>query len=139
MDAKELSDHIGYCGLVCLLCHEAGKCGGCKSQKNTCARYLSQQGCYQYTCCTSRGLAGCWECDEAPCDKDMFSEHHDIRNRTFIKVAKEEGIVKLAQYVLTNQHNGILYGWNKDYDNLGSAEAVTDLLHNGLNSKVWQK
>ena len=28
-----------------------------------------------------------------------------------------------------------MYGWNKDYDNLGNEEAVIDLLHNGLNSK----
>lgn len=65
----------------------------------------------------------------------MFSEHHDIRNRTFVKVAKNEGIEKLAEYVIENQKNGIMYGWNKDYDNLEYEEAVIDLLHNGLNSK----
>jgi len=64
----------------------------------------------------------------------MFSEQHDIRNRTFVKVAKMEGIEKLAEYVFENQKNGIFYGWNKDYDHLESEEAVIDLLHNGLNS-----
>lgn len=65
----------------------------------------------------------------------MFNEHHDIRNRTFIKVAKAEGIDKLAQYVLENQLNSIIYGWNKDYDNLEDEEAIIDLLHKGLKSK----
>lgn len=51
------------------------------------------------------------------------------------EVAKNEGIERLAEYVLRNQKNGIMYGWNKDYDNLGNEEAVIDLLHNGLNSK----
>jgi len=65
----------------------------------------------------------------------MFSRQHDVRNRTFEKWQKNEGIEKLAGYVLKNQANGIMYGWNKDYDNLGNEDAVIDLLHNGLNSK----
>ena len=64
----------------------------------------------------------------------MFSEGHDIRNRAFIKCAKEEGIRKLAEYVCNNQINGIKYGWNMDYDNLDSEEAVLDLLHKGRSS-----
>jgi hypothetical protein len=42
-------------------------------------------------------------------------------------------------YVVRNQKQGIIYGWNKDYDNLGCEEAVIDLLHNGLNSKYAKK
>ncbi len=132
---REIADNIGYCGLVCTLCHEADHCGGCKSETNSCGRYLSEKGCYQYKCCISKGIAGCWECEAAPCDNDMFSKDHDIRNRTFIKCAKEEGIHKLAEYVYRNQIDGILYGRNKDYDNLDSEEAVLDLLHKGRNSK----
>ena len=131
----EVANNIGYCGLVCTFCHEAKSCGGCKSKTNDCARHKSESGCYQYNCCVSRGIAGCWECESAPCDKDMFSKDHDIRNRVFVKCAKAEGIRKLAQYVYINQMNGIQYGWNKDYDNLGSEEAVLDLLHNGKSSK----
>lgn len=41
------------------------------------------------------------------------------------------GIEKLAEYVVRNQENGIRYGYNKDYDNLGSEEAVLKLLHRG--------
>lgn len=136
MDAKEVASSIGYCGLICKFCHEADHCGGCKSDNNCCGRHLSEQGCFQYNCCTTKGINGCWECSESSsCTKDMFSEHHDIRNRVFVKVAKTEGINKLAQYVIDNQKNGIQYGWNKDYDNLESEEAIIDLLHNGVKGK----
>ena len=135
MDVKDTVQNMGYCGLVCTLCHEADKCAGCKSDNNCCGRHLSEKGCFQFDCCVKKGINGCWECKDSPCDKDMFSEHHDVRNRTFVKVAKNEGIEKLSEYVVRNQKKGIMYGWNKDYDNLGNEEAVIDLLHNGLNSK----
>ncbi|MDZ5253705.1 DUF3795 domain-containing protein [Clostridium sp. LIBA-8841] len=136
MNIESITKRIGYCGLICPLCHEADKCSGCKSENNCCGRHLSSEGCFQFNCCIKEGINGCWECEEAPCDKDMFSEEHDIKNRTFVKVAKNEGIEKLAQYVAENQSKGIIYGWNKDYDNLGSEEAIVDLLHNGINIKV---
>jgi len=129
MTIQELANSIGYCGLICKLCHEADRCGGCKSETNCCGRHLSEGGCFQYNCCVGKGLNGCWECEEGPCDKDMFSEEHDIRNRAFIKCAKQEGILKLAEYVYGNQEKGIKYGYQKDYDHLGSEKAVLDLLH----------
>ena len=128
MDIKKVSNSIGYCGLVCALCHLADKCDGCKSNNNCCGRRLSNAGCYQYKCCVEKKINGCWECQDFPCDKDMFSNSHDIRLRAFARCAKEEGLEKLAEYVLRNQQNGILYGHNKDYDNLGSEEAVLKLL-----------
>jgi hypothetical protein len=48
-------------------------------------------------------------------------------------LAKEEGIHKLAELVLKNQQNGVLYGNNKDYDNLRDEEAVLKLLRTGKN------
>lgn len=129
MNKESILGSIAYCGLICALCHEAKNCSGCKSDNNCCGRKASENGCFQFNCCIEKGIEGCWECDIAPCDKDMFNEHHDIRNRTFVKVAKEEGVDKLAEYVAHNQKNGIIYGWNKDYDNLGSEQRVIDMLH----------
>jgi hypothetical protein len=45
---------------------------------------------------------------------------------------KENGVDKLAEAVLCNQHNGIIYGHNRDYDGLGSEEKVIGLLYKGL-------
>ncbi|HYF81545.1 MAG TPA: DUF3795 domain-containing protein [Clostridia bacterium] len=131
MIIKEVAESIGYCGLVCKLCHVADKCSGCKSENNCCGRHLSDSGCYQYNCCINKGINGCWECDDFPCDEDMFSESHDIRLRAFISCAKEEGIEKLIEYILANQQEGIFYGYQKDYDGLGSEEAVLRLLRTG--------
>lgn len=36
MVIKDINKIIGYCGLICGLCHEAYKCHGCKSEKNCC-------------------------------------------------------------------------------------------------------
>jgi hypothetical protein len=60
MNANEVSKSIGYCGLVCRLCHLADKCDGCKSNKNCCAKHLSEKGCYQYNCCVEKNINGCW-------------------------------------------------------------------------------
>ncbi|MDL2225118.1 DUF3795 domain-containing protein [Eubacteriales bacterium OttesenSCG-928-M02] len=131
MDKESILSSVAYCGLIYALCYEAKTCSGCKSDNNCCGRRIGEEGCFQFSCCTEKGIEGCWECDVGPCHKDLFSEHHDIRNRTFVKVAKEEGIEKLAEYAARNQKNGIHYGWNKDYDNLGSEQAVIDMLHKG--------
>ena len=89
------------------------------------------KSCYQYNCCNNKNISGCWECADSPCDEDMFSISHEIRLRAFVQCAKEEGIKKLAEYVLKNQQSGIVYGHNKDYDHLESEEAVLKLLRSG--------
>lgn len=128
---KEVVDSVGYCGLVCRLCHLSDKCSGCKSDNNCCGRHLSDTGCYQYNCCIRKGINGCWECDEFPCSEDMFSESHDLRLRAFIRFIKEEGLDKLAECLVKNQENGTLYGYKKDYDGLESEEAVIKLIKEG--------
>lgn len=130
-EVEAIAKNIGYCGLVCNLCHLAGSCGGCKSVNNQCARHLSESGCYQYNCCVTKGINGCWECEDYCCGKDMFSDSHDIRLRAFVRFAKEEGIEKLAECLWNNQQHGIRYGYKKDYDGLGSEEAVLKLLRTG--------
>lgn len=132
MTLEEIQDNIGYCGLVCKLCHLACECDGCKSSRNCCGRHLSKTGCFQYKCCVGKGIVGCWECSDFPCDEDMFSKNHDVRLRAFVRCAKEDGIHKLAEYVFNNQQKGIEYGHNKDYDNLDSEETVLRLLRSGI-------
>ena len=128
---NEVKDSIAYCGLICKLCHLASTCDGCKSENNCCGRHLSEKSCYQYKCSVERGINGCWECEDFSCDKDMFSKTHDIRLKAFVQLAKEEGVEKLAEYILKNQQNGIIYGHNKDYDGLESEDAVLRLLRTG--------
>ncbi|GEM_PF-281640 len=125
----QLSNSISYCGLVCQLCHLADRCDGCRSENNCCGSRNSEQGCYQYNCCQEKGIEGCWQCDIAPCDKGMFSESHDIRLRAFIKYIKENSKEKLAERLYSNMQKDIFYGHGRDYDNLGSIDAVLSKLN----------
>lgn len=123
-EIRDISDSISYCGLVCKLCHLAGNCEGCRSENNCCGSRKTAEGCYQYNCCTEKGIDGCWQCDNAPCDKGMFSDCHDIRLRAFIKYIKEKSRDKLAERLYFNMQNGIYYGHGKDYDGLDSIDEV---------------
>jgi hypothetical protein len=46
----------------------------------------------------------------------MYSEPHDLRFRAFARFIKEEGLEKLAEYLIANDQKGIKYGYQKDYD-----------------------
>ncbi len=129
---SHITDNVGYCGLICNLCHLADECGGCKSNSNSCERYLSDTGCYQYSCCKKRKLDGCWECEDFNCGKDMFSETHDVRLRAFVRFIKEHGLEILADCIIRNQNKGIRYGHQKDYDGFETEEEVIELLLTGV-------
>ena len=125
MDEKRLSTRIAHCGLVCAFCSMGAACD-CHTS-NFCPKQHSSEGCYQFTCSTEKGLRGCWECDDAPCDKDM---HVHVKIRAFIRCIKEEGLEKFCQYLSINEKNGIVYhreGYSGDYD-LPTEEEVLALL-----------
>ncbi len=120
-----ISERVAYCGLVCGLCDPCGNCS-CKSS-NHCGK--QQIGCYQFNCCTAKGIDGCWECGDAPCGIDMLAPNK-IKLRAFIRYIKEVGLEEFYQILGKNQQNGILYhrsGILGDYD-LESEEAVLKLL-----------
>lgn len=71
MNKQLTSEQVAYCGLLCGLCQPGNACG-CRAN-NHCGKRRSPNGCYQYDCCTSKGINGCWECADAPCGKDMLS------------------------------------------------------------------
>lgn len=127
MDIKQIKDSVSYCGLVCNMCRPDGECS-CKTS-NHCGKRLSPEGCFQYECCREKGLNGCWECSDSPCDKDMFSKEQ-IKLRAFITCIKEDSLDKFAEYILKNTENGIVYhrsGIWGDYD-LETEEQVLKLL-----------
>ncbi|WP_440977655.1 DUF3795 domain-containing protein [Sedimentibacter sp. LTW-03] len=118
---------IEYCGLVCSFCSIEGKCS-CKSG-NHCGKRLSPEGCYQYNCCTTKGINGCWECSDFPCGKDMLAKDK-IKMRAFVRCIKEDGILKFISYLEQNQKDGIVYhrsGIIGDYD-LSNEDEVIQLL-----------
>lgn len=125
-----IENSLAYCGLVCFLCYPNGGCS-CKTD-NHCGKRLSTEGCYQYNCCTSKKINGCWECKDAPCGIDMLAPNK-VKLRAFIRCIKEDGIENFSKYIETNKRRGIVYhqsGILGDYD-LETEEAVLRLLRQG--------
>lgn len=118
---------MAYCGLICGLCRPDGGCS-CKSGDN-CGKRLSPQGCYQYSCCTERGLQGCWECEDAPCGRDMLAPGK-TKIRAFVRCIREDGMENFLEYLEMNREKGVAYhrnGFTGDYD-LETEEEVLQLL-----------
>ena len=133
MDKSEIVASIACCGLVCKLCHLADKCDGCKNTACGCGNHSDHWGgCYHRKCCIDKGLAGCWECGDFPCGREMFdTATHDVKIRACVRCIKEDGPERFVEYVLRNENKGIRYGFRKDYDFLDSEDRVLRLLRTG--------
>lgn len=122
---KQISESVARCGLICFLCRPPRICN-CRAN-NHC-----KDGCFQYACCESKGLTGCWECPKAPCGEGMLAPDK-IKIRAFISCIREDGLEQFAGYIVKNAQNGIVYhrdGIWGDYD-LESEDAVLRLLRTG--------
>lgn len=131
MENKEIADSIAYCGLICGMCQPAHICH-CKTE-NHCGKRLSKEGCFQYQCCIEKGLKGCWECELAPCGKDMLAPDK-IKLRAFIRCMKEDGLENFDKAIKNNAQQGVVYhrkGIYGDYD-LETEEEVLALLRKTL-------
>ena len=60
---------VGFCGLACGICENACipdcRGGGGASE------------CFQRRCCRTKGVDGCWECQDFPCDEGHFADSDD--------------------------------------------------------------
>ena len=144
MKADQIKNSIAYCGLICLLCRDESECS-CKADNN-CGKRMSPEGCFQHDCCTTKGFNGCWECPDAPCDKDMFTPIEPGRIssrrklRAFITCMKEDGIDRFAQYITDSVGRGFVYhrtGVYGDYD-LDTEDLILQLLRTGAFAKPLQ-
>jgi len=121
---EQIKNSIAYCGLVCAFCStgKSGKCIGCREKSG---------GCSIKVCAQSKKINGCWECNEFPCDNEMFKSK---RVKVFVQCAKDEGVHKLAEYLKKNYDVGVQYnkddGEEGDYDVLDNEEQILLLLKN---------
>lgn len=120
---------IGLCGLGCVLCSEEA-CPGCK------ARGCKEvDNCTVYKCALAKGLDGCYQCEDFPCDEGMLK---GIRNRAFNRYAREFGKQALLNRLQDNYDNGIVYhrpgGLTGDYDSLGTEDEIMQLIQFGNNN-----
>jgi len=130
MQAKDIKKGMAYCGLICSLCREDGFCS-CKGN-NCCGKRTIQGGCYQYNCCTEKGIEACFECDEFPCQAE-----NQVKANAFIRFIRNEGIDKFCKTIANNHNKGVKYHsrgiWGKeaisgDYD-LSCEEDVIRFLY----------
>ncbi|MDD3585933.1 MAG: DUF3795 domain-containing protein [Thermoguttaceae bacterium] len=99
---KELTDSVAFCGLVCKMCHAADRCDGCRSDNNICAEKNSKEGCVSYNCGQEKLIEGCWECDEFPCDKGLFSSPMGKTFINCIRFIREKGKEAWIDQVIAN-------------------------------------
>ena len=117
---------LALCGLACVLCSNEA-CPGCK------ARGCPEgSDCSVYQCVTGKGLEGCYQCAEFPCDEDILQ---GTRIRAFNHYARQFGKPALLNRLQTNFENGLTYhkpgGLRGDYDQCETEQGVIDLLTNG--------
>jgi RimJ/RimL family protein N-acetyltransferase len=117
---------LALCGLACVLCSQED-CPGCK------ARGCKEgSDCSVYQCVTGKGLDGCYQCDEFPCEEKMLQ---GIRNRAFNQYAKEHGKQTLLDRLRDNFDKGITYhkpdGLKGDYDVMDTEDEIMQLIQFG--------
>jgi hypothetical protein len=119
---------VAYCGLACCLCSGNSTCAGCRNEG-----CKDKDWCKSFHCCKEKGLKGCWECKEFPCDSKIFENPHI---RAFAKFVAEYGEEKLMDALEENQSRGIIYHYDGqlvgDYNKLQSEEEVCQLLLQAL-------
>lgn len=118
---------IAYCGLACAVCSKNADCVGCRDEG------CKDKGwCKNLQCCRARGLNGCWECGEFPCQGSMLDE---VRIRAFARFAKEFGPEKLLDCLEMNEKSGIVYHYpgklTGDYDKYETEERIIEMILNG--------
>ncbi len=130
IDQSELTKSVAFCGLICRLCFMADKCDGCKTDNNLCEKNCSDEGCFNRSCCESKGLKGCYECAEIyACTRGIFSLGDMSKIKAFSICIREDGIESFASSVVANIKKGISVEKGKDYDGK-SIDEVLKMLRN---------
>ncbi len=118
------SKGIAYCGLACCACSENSTCAGCRN--DGCS---DKTWCRPFNCCPSKGLAGCWECGDFPCDDPLFSK---VKVVAFAKLAASYGVERLMDSLEENEQQGLSYHFAKqlvgDYDFCSTEAEIVKLL-----------
>ena len=93
------------------------------------SRGLAYCGLACCVCGASTGRAGCWQCDEFPCDWDMLGK---LRVRTFARYAALRGEQALLDALRRDEARGVLYHYTGklvgDYDLISDEDALIRFL-----------
>ena len=118
---------LARCGLACCLCDEHENCLGCDA--NGCP---GANDCRNLLCSKERGLKGCFECPDYPCDSPMLQKP---RLRVFSELRKELGDETLLDLLALREQEGVVYHdagqLTGDYDRPVSDAAIRQLVLHG--------
>ena len=113
---------IGYCGLACVVCGYAD-CPGCVD------KIVAGNDCAIGKCAVQKGVDGCYDCPDYPCDKDMLKNK---RIRAFNRFMQDFSKDALIERLYVNAQSGIEYHKPNDvvgdYDVLKTEDEVYNLL-----------
>ncbi len=127
MNIENLAQSVSYCGLVCGLCSHRTICSGCTSPTVDTDK-CDKDHCPHRACCLERGLAGCWACDEFPCEKGRFMDENRGQTVGFGACIRAQGLDGFIQILLDNEARGVHYGLDGAYYHQ-SEETVRNLLN----------
>lgn len=103
---------IACCGLACCVCSRNETCVGCRNEGCS-----GKDWCVNLKCCREKGLNGCWECAEFPCEGSMLDK---LKIRTFATFVRDHGEAELMRFLARNERNGMVYHYPDqivgDYD-----------------------
>ena len=118
---------LAYCGLACCICEQNETCAGCRS--DACE---GRGWCQNRSCCTEKGLSGCWACDDFPCGKGLLAK---TRARAFARFALEYGEGALLDALERNEKAGMVYHYEGqlvgDYDTADTENGIIGLILHG--------
>jgi hypothetical protein len=113
------SKGIAFCGLACAVC----------SENRTC---VDKEWCKNLNCCKTKGISGCWECDDFPCKGNMLDKP---RVRTFASLVKENGVEALLDCLEKSERAGVKYHYPGklvgDYDVPETEDGIINMILNG--------
>ena len=129
-----MNTKIAYCGLACIVCNRKDTCCGCHDEGCT-----GKNWCKNYNCCREKGLNGCWECDEFPCNgtyNDFTNMLDKPRIRAFAAFAKKHGENELIKCLVRNEETGVKYHYEGeligDYDKAETEEEFINMIKFGM-------
>ena len=119
---------LAYCGLACCVCGERDTCDGCR--QGGCSDH---SWCKNFACCQKKGLSGCWECPDFPCEGGMLDK---LRIRAFASFIRENGEEAMFSALEKNERLGVVYHQKGqltgDYDRFATEEEIKNFLRTGI-------
>lgn len=119
---------IARCGLACCVCCENADCVGCHADG-----CKDREWCENRKCTIKKGLDGCWQCTDFPCNSPMLAKP---RVRAFAEYIRKFGAERLMDKLAQNERAGVLYHYPDqlvgDYDCFTGRDEIWDAIDNGL-------